>query len=84
MNWSGHNFEVLLSSCFLRRPQKMTKSSPLIRHYVVSVKSMVNISSIFVGFLENMKFDAVHPVTVLDPIWVSRNLTSSDEFFVAF
>ena len=37
----------------------MTKSSPLIWHYVVSVKSMVKISSIFVAFLENMNFTTV-------------------------
>ena len=34
----------------------MTKSSPSIWHYVVSVKSTVKISSIFVTFLENMNF----------------------------
>ena len=32
------------------------KSSPSIWRYVVSVKSMVKISSIFVAFLENMNF----------------------------
>ena len=32
------------------------KSSPSIWHYVVSVKSTVKISSIFVAFLENMNF----------------------------
>ena len=32
------------------------KSSPSIWHYVVSVKSTVKISSIFVPFLENMNF----------------------------
>ena len=34
----------------------MTKSSQSIWHYVVSVKSTVKISSIFVAFLENMNF----------------------------
>ena len=42
--------------CFLRRPQKLTKSSRLIWHYVVSVKSTVKISSFFVAFLENINF----------------------------
>ena len=42
--------------CFLRRPQKLTKSSPAIWQYVVSVKSPVKISSIFVAFLENINF----------------------------
>ena len=35
----------------------MAKSSPLIWRYVVSVKLMVKISSIFVAFLENMNFN---------------------------
>ena len=33
------------------------KSSPSIWHYVVSVKSTVKISSIFVAFLENKNFN---------------------------
>ena len=37
---------------YLRRPQKLSKSSPSIWHYLVSVKSTVNISSI----LENTNF----------------------------
>ena len=37
----------------------MTKSSSLIWHYVVSVKSTVKISSIFVAFLENTNFSKV-------------------------
>ena len=40
----------------LRRPQKLTKSSLSIWHYVVSVKSTVKISLIFVAFLENTNF----------------------------
>ena len=32
------------------------KSSSSVWHYVVNVKSMVKISSIFVAFLENMNF----------------------------
>ena len=35
------------------------KSSPSIWHYVVSVKWMVKISSIFVVFLENTNFTVV-------------------------
>ena len=44
------------SLCFLRRPQKLTKSSQAIWHYVGSVKSTVKISSILVAFLENTNF----------------------------
>ena len=33
------------------------ESSPLIWHYLVSVKLLVKISSIFVAFLENTSFD---------------------------
>ena len=40
----------------LRRPQNLKKSSTSIWRYVVSVKSTVKISSIFVAFLENMNF----------------------------
>ena len=40
----------------------MTKSSQSIWHYVVSVKSTVKISSIFVAFLENMNFTTCHLV----------------------
>ena len=35
------------------------KSSPSIWHYVVSVKSAVKISSIFVAFLENTNFTII-------------------------
>ena len=45
--------DVSLSSCFLRRPQKLTKSSPSIWHLLHNVKSTEKISSIFVAFLEN-------------------------------
>ena len=37
----------------------MTKSSPPIWHYVVSVKSTVKISSILVALLENTNFTIV-------------------------
>ena len=40
----------------MRRPQKLTMSSPSIWHYVVSIKSTVKISSIFLAFLENTNF----------------------------
>ena len=33
------------------------KSSPLIWRYVVNIKLMVKISSIFVAFVENMNFN---------------------------
>ena len=42
---------VLLSLCFLRRPQKLTKSSLSFWHYAVSVKSTVKILSIFLAFI---------------------------------
>ena len=44
----------------------MTKSSPSIGHYVVTVKSMVKISSIFVAFLENMNFTEVLSVVLIE------------------
>ena len=47
------NFKV---GVFYEGLQKLTQSSPSIWHYVISVKSRVKISSIFVAFLENMKF----------------------------
>ena len=49
----------LQSWCFLRRPQKLAKSSSWIWHLLHNVKMMVNISSIFVAFLENMNFNMV-------------------------
>ena len=52
------------SSYFLRRPQKLTKSSPLIWHLLHNVKSTVKILSIFVAFLENMNFKNVPPKTI--------------------
>ena len=42
------------------------KSSPLIWHYVVSVKSTVKISSIFVAFLENTNFNWLGLKSFLD------------------
>ena len=44
------------SLSFLRRPQKLTKSLPLIWHYVVNAKSTVKILSVCVAFFENMNF----------------------------
>ena len=43
-----------LSSCFLRRPQKLKKWFDIM--YLVSVKSMMKISLIFLAFLENTNF----------------------------
>ena len=48
------------------------KSSPSIWHYVVSVKSVVNILSIFVAFLENTNFNF--------NFWQLGAMSSSDEF----
>ena len=42
----------MLSSGFLKKPQKLTKSSPSIWHLLHNVKLTVKISSIFVAFLE--------------------------------
>ena len=42
--------------------KKATKSSPSIWQYVVTVKSTVNISSIFVAFLENMNFTILYDI----------------------
>ena len=44
------------SSRFLRKPKKLTKSSPSFLQYVVTVKCPVKILPIFVAFLENMNF----------------------------
>ena len=41
---------------FSKKATNLTKSSPSIWRYVVSVTSTVKISSIFVAFLENMNF----------------------------
>ena len=44
---------IVLKFIFLRRPQKLTKSSLSIWRYVISVKLTVKISSLFVAFLEH-------------------------------
>ena len=49
-------------SCFLRRPQKLTKSSLSIWHLLHNVKSTVKISSIFVAFLEDMNFKILQKI----------------------
>ena len=41
---------------FSKKAKNFDESSPYIWRYVVSVKSTVKISSIFVAFLENMNF----------------------------
>ena len=58
-----YEFSLKKSSCFLRRPQKLMKSSPSIWHYLVKVKSMVKISSFFVAFLENTNFNTYENLT---------------------
>ena len=45
--------------CLLRRPQKLTKSSPLIWHLLHNVKLTVKILSNFVAFLENINFNKI-------------------------
>ena len=55
-NYGNSGFVVSKSLCFLRRPQKMTKSSPSIWHLLHNVKLMVNILSFFVAFLESLNF----------------------------
>ena len=52
-------YTVIQSSCFLRRPQKWTKSSSSIWHLLHNVKLTVKISSNFVAFLENINFKKV-------------------------
>jgi hypothetical protein len=51
------HLKFMFSKKFL--PQKLTKSSPLIWHYVVIVKFIVKISSIFVAFWENTNFTSL-------------------------
>ena len=60
---------IFLSSCFLRRPQKLTKSSLSIWHYVVSVKSTVKILSSFVAFLENTNIKSNFETKILKNDW---------------
>jgi hypothetical protein len=47
----------MLKFMFSKKTTKFDKSSLAIWRYVVSVKSMVKILSIFVAFLENMNFN---------------------------
>ena len=61
---------------FLRRPQKMMKSSPSIWRYVVNVKSTVKISSIFVAFLENMNFTMRELLSTLDDLEIKIGSTN--------
>ena len=57
LNASFQNYhQQVYSARFQRKPQKLTKSSPSIGQYVATIKLTVKISSIFVAFLENMKF----------------------------
>ena len=52
-------FLTTLKFMFSKKATKIDKISPAIWHYVVSVKSTVKISLIFVAFLENMNFNDV-------------------------
>ena len=49
--------DLFLKFMFPKKNTKFTKSSPSIWHYVVSVKSTLKISLIFVAFLENTNFN---------------------------
>ena len=58
------------------------KSSPSIWHYVVSVKSKVKISSIFVAFLENRNFNGPGKNgTHKGQFLFSKKATKIDEIF---
>ena len=68
--------------CFLRRPQKLTKSSPSIWHLLHNFKWTVKISSIFVAFLENITYLIWWPYfeSSLSPsiaVWCCDSSTSS-------
>ena len=63
--WGRYNIKRKMpmkswSSYLPRRPQKLTKSSPSIWNYVVSVKLTVEIFSIFAAFFENTNFKKKH------------------------
>ena len=51
---------------FSKKATKLTKSSPSICHYAVSVKSTVKISSIFVAFLESTNFTTIFQSLSID------------------
>ena len=74
-NWVGikHFWHFLVKLCFLRRPQNLTKSTPSIWHYIVSVKLTVKILSIFVAFFENLNFKDFS----IYRFWVQSGLNSS-------
>ena len=55
--WHIYEKVIQQSSYFLRRPQKLMKSSLSIWCYVVNVKSTVKILSIFVASLENVNYN---------------------------
>ena len=59
-----HHLLLSYSLYFLRRLQKLEKSSSSFWHYVVSVKSTVKISSIFVAFLENMNLKGMQKIRI--------------------
>ena len=61
-----------ISLCFLRRPQNLTTSSLLIWRYVVNVKLMVKILSIFMAFFENMNFKSWNSTIQILLVWRRR------------
>ena len=66
------------SSRFLRRQQKLTKSSLSILNLLHNTKSKVKISSIFVAFLENMNFSKIHScnIKLVSFYWILSLLSS--------
>ena len=74
----------LLSSCFLRRPQKLKKSSLLIWHLLHNVKLKLKISSNFVAFLENTNFTKVKSRQIWQcapKAWAFFRLVQTSPFF---
>ena len=67
------------SSCFPKRPQKLTKSSPSIWHLQLTVK----ISSNFMAFLENMNFKIFLPNIKLSQIAILCP-NKTDSFFLLY
>ena len=60
----------LVKFMFSKKATKMTKSSPLIWHCVVSVKLTVKTLSIFVAFLENANFSILGFVS----LWMNAEI----------
>ena len=55
----GLRSQDILKFMFSKKAKKLTKSSPSIWQNVISVKSEVKISLIFVAFLENTNFNVL-------------------------